>query len=324
MSSPSEVARALSAHQSFLLTSHARPDGDALGSQLALGLALEAVGKTVRFVGRDPVPGPYVNFPAVDRIELVSHTDAPADAVVVLECSDLGRPGVTGLDRPVVINIDHHLGNTMYGTVNWFDPSAAACGEMVAEIIDALGVPWTPAIAAHLYLAIATDTGSFRYGPMSARTFDICRRIVLAGAVPAALSREIFDNFGVGRVRLTGAMIGAMELHHDDRVALLYVDDAMLQTAGASVDDIEGLVNLPLAARSVLAVALAKRQADGTHRVSLRSKGEIDVRTVAMAWHGGGHRNAAGCTIPEDYAAAKSRLLGRLVAAVDVVAPARD
>ncbi|HUF46255.1 MAG TPA: bifunctional oligoribonuclease/PAP phosphatase NrnA [Vicinamibacterales bacterium] len=317
MSSPTEVARALMAHQSFLLTSHARPDGDAIGSQLALGLALEALGKTVRFIDRDPVPGPYRNFPAVDRIELTRHTDAPADAVVVLECSDLSRPGVTGLDRPVIINIDHHLGNTLYGTVNWFDLSAAACGEMVAEIIDQLGVAWTPAVASHLYLALATDTGGFRYGPMSARTFDICRRIVLAGVSPAALSREIFDNYSIGRVKLTGTLLGAMELHHDQRVVLLYIDDRMLEASGATGDDIEGLVNLPLGAREVVAVALGKRQADGTHRVSLRSKGAIDVRAVALAWAGGGHRNAAGCTISGDYALEKDRLVALLSAAVD-------
>lgn len=322
MSSAAAVAEALRRHGSFILTSHARPDGDAIGSQVALGLALEAAGKRIRFVDRDPVPAPYLGFPAVDRIELTRHTDAPADAVVVLECSDLDRPGVTGLDRDVVINIDHHLGNTNYGTVNWYDAAAAACGEMVADIIDALGVRWTPAIAAHLYLAIATDTGGFRYGPMSARTFDICRRIVLAGASPADLSRQIFDNFGVGRVKLTGAMLGAMELYDGDRIALLYVDDQMLAANGASADDIEGLVNLPLAARDVVAVAFCKRQADGSHRVSLRSKGAIDVRGVAMLWDGGGHRNAAGCTITGDLETAKRRLIAALTAAVDAAADA--
>ncbi len=320
MSSAAIVARALRSHDTFLLTSHARPDGDAIGSQIALGLALEALGKRVRFVDRDPVPGPYLGFPAVDRVEVTPHTDAPADAVVVLECGDLGRPGVTGLERAAIINIDHHLGNTDYGTVNWFDATAAACGEMVADIIDELGVRWTPDIAAHLYLAIATDTGGFRYGPMSARTFDICRRIVLTGVSPADLSRQIFDNFGVGRVKLTGAMLSGMELHHDERIAFLYVDETMLDASGATTDDIEGLVNLPLAARDVVAVALCKRQPDGSHRVSLRSKGPIDVRGVAMLWDGGGHRNAAGCTITGDCAAEKPRLIAAMAAAVDAAA----
>jgi len=317
MSSAAAVAAVLRAKRTFILTSHARPDGDAVGSQLALGLALDALGKSVRFVNRDAVPAPYRGFPAIDRIEVAAHAVGDADAVVVLECGDLSRPGVAGLERETIVNIDHHLGNTNYGTVNWFDLSAAACGEMVADVIDALGVAWTPAIASHLYLAIATDTGGFRYGPMSARTFEACRRIVLAGVSPAELSRQIFDNFGIGRVRLTGAMLDGMELHHGDRIALLYVDEPMMEGSGALPDDIEGLVNLPLGAREVQAVALLRRQADGSHRVSLRSKDAIDVRGVAMQWRGGGHRNAAGCTVEGDIAVERGRLLAAMAAAVD-------
>lgn len=316
MSSVHDVARAIRERQSFIVTSHARPDGDAIGSQVALALALEALGKTVRMVDRDPVPGPYRMFPAVDRIERTTAVSGEADACIVLECSDLSRPDVAGLDRYPVINIDHHEGNTGYGVVNWFDATAAACGEMVAELIDALGVTWTRAIAEHLYLAIATDTGGFRYGPMSARTFEVCRRIALTGAEPAALSRQIFDSHSIGRVRLTGAMLAAMELHHGERVAVLYFDDTLLAACGASMDDTEGLVNLPLGARDVVAVALFKRHKPGVYRVSLRSKGDVDVRAVATAWQGGGHRNAAGCTIEGEYDAARRRVVDALGAAL--------
>lgn len=312
MSSPAVVAAALRERQSFILTSHARPDGDAVGSQLALAYALDALGKQVRLVGRDPVPSPYQRFPGIDRIALCQSADGPADAAVLLECSDVTRPEVAGLDRYFVINIDHHIGNRMYGAVNWFDGSAAACGEMVADIIDALGVAWTREIASHLYLAITTDTGGFRYGPMSARTFEVCRRIAQTGVDPAALSREIFDSFGVGRVRLTGAMLNAMELHHGNRFAVLYFDEALLARCGATVDDSEGLVNLPLNAREVVAVALFKRQSPDVYRLSLRSKGDVDVRTVALNWSGGGHRNAAGATLTGDYPALKQAVIARV------------
>ena len=120
----------------------------------------------MRLVDRDPVPAPYREFPGTDRIEVAPAATGVADAVILLECSDLSRPDVAGLDRYTVINIDHHLGNTNYGLVNWFDSSAAACGEMVADLIDALGVPWTTDIAEHLFLAISTDTGGFRHGPV--------------------------------------------------------------------------------------------------------------------------------------------------------------
>lgn len=323
MSSAAVVAEALRARRRFILTSHARPDGDAVGSQVALALALDHLGKEVRLVDRDPVPAPYRDFPAVDRIEVAPRADGDADAVVVLECSDLTRPQIEGLDRPFIVNIDHHLGNEMYGTVNWFDVSAAACGEMVADVIDALGVPWSPDMAAHLYLAIATDTGSFRYGPVSARTFEICRRIVETGVDTSALSRRIFDSYSVGRVLLTGALLNAMELHHERQLAYLYFDDEILTTCGATADDAEGLVNLPLGADQVVATILCKRQPDRSVRVSLRSKGEIDVRAVALHWQGGGHRNAAGCTLSGEFATAKPALLAAMKAAIDERRPAR-
>lgn len=313
------VVEAIQACQSFVVTSHARPDGDAVGSSMALALALEALGRTVTVVLRDPIPGPFTALPEVDRIRTVDALDSPADALIVLECSDLARTGIAGLDRAgTIVNIDHHLGNTLYGTCNWFDSGAAACGELVAALIDELGVSWTPAIAAHLFLALSTDTGSFRYGPVSARTFDICRRVAETGVGTSDLSRAIFESYSVGRVRLTGALLDAMTLHHDSRLALLAYDDALLARCGATIDDTEGLVNLPLGAREVLAVAMLKGQSDGSWRVSLRSKGEVDVRAVASRWGGGGHRNAAGCTMSGRQDEIRSALAEALAGAIDV------
>lgn len=315
--SAASVVEALRTRRVFLLTSHARPDGDAVGSSVALALALESLGKQTRIVLRDPVPTPYAVFPAVSRVEIVDRVSGPADAAVYLECSDPSRPDIVGLGQYAAINIDHHLGNTMYGTVNWFDGSAAACGEMVADVIDGLGVPWTREIAAHLYLALSTDTGGFRYGPISARTFGICRRIAEAGVDTALLSRDIFDSFSVGRVKLIGALLNSMELHHQDRLAILAFDDDLLQRCGASVDDTEGLVNLPLGAREVVASALIKRQKGDVYRISLRSKGLVDVRSVAEIWQGGGHQNAAGCTMIGAYADLRDALVDAMGRAID-------
>jgi len=311
------IAAALRARQTFILTSHARPDGDAVGSQLSLAFALRSLGKQVRLINRDPVPAPYRDFPGVDGITLASRVEGPADAVVTLECSDLTRPGLEGLEPYFVINVDHHLGNAMYGDENWFDASAVACAEMVADIIDALEVPWTQDIASHLYLGIATDTGGFRHGPISARTFEICRRIALTGIEPAVMARRIFDSFGIGRVKLMGAILSRMELLHGGRLAILEFDDALLAACGATADDTEGLVNFPLGAREVAAVALLKRMADGVVRVSLRSKDHVDVRHVAGIWSGGGHKNAAGATLTGDFATQKAALVKALERAID-------
>jgi phosphoesterase RecJ-like protein len=299
--SAAEVAEAIRRNNAFLLTSHARPDGDAIGSQLAMAFALDALGKRVRLVNRDAVPGSYKDFPGADRI-IVSQSvpplaDLPADAeaTIVMECGDLARPEVSGLERPTVINIDHHIGNSMYGSVNWFDSTAAACTEMVADVIDALGVTWSPEIATHLYLGILTDTGGFRHGPYSARTFRISARVADAGVSVAQLSREVFDSFSVGRIRLMGTLLDRMELHHNNRLAVLYYDDEILKACGATSDDTDGLVNLPLAAKDVQAVALVRKQDDANCRLSLRSKGSVDIRSVAVLQGGGGHTNAAAC-----------------------------
>jgi phosphoesterase RecJ-like protein len=312
------VAEAIRSRESFVITSHARPDGDAIGSSLALALGLEQLGKRVTVVLRDPAPRTYQSFPAIDRLTIAERVDTPADAAIVLECSDITRPGVAGLDRYTVINIDHHLGNTMYGAVNWFDEGAAACAELVAGLLDVLGVTWTPAIATHLYLGISTDTGGLRYGPISERTYETCRRIVATGVDTPLLSRQIFESYSIGRVRLTGALLNAMTLHHDNQIAVLAFDDGLLARCGATTDDTEGLVNLPLGASEVVAVAMLKQQADGSWRISLRSKGPVDVRSVAMQWQGGGHRNASGCTLTGDRDTVASTLVAAMTVAVDV------
>lgn len=320
--SPSAVAAAICAGDNFLLTSHARPDGDAIGSQLAMAFALDALGKRVRIVNKDAAPAAYLGFPGMDRIVVAPTVPSveglsPADEVtIVMECSDITRPEVAGLERPTLINIDHHVGNTMYGTVNWFDASAAACAEMVADVIDALDVPWTTEIASHLYLGIATDTGGFRHGPISEHTFRICARIAATGVSAAQLSREIFDSFSIGRIRLTGAILNAMELHHNGRLAVLYYDDEILAANGATSDDTDGLVNLPLGAKDVLAVALVRKQTDTQYRVSMRSKGDVSVRAVAVQFGGGGHVNAAACSIPGSRQTVTADVVARLGAVV--------
>lgn len=319
--SAADVAAAIGRHDAFLITSHARPDGDAIGSQLAMAFALDALGKRVRLVNHDPVPSAYQGFPGTDRILVAS--DAPVlpglppetEATIVMECGDLTRPEVKGLGRPTLINIDHHAGNTMYGSVNWFDASAAACAEMVADVIDALGVAWTREIASHLYLGIVTDTGGFRHGLISERTFRASARVAATGVSASLLARDIFDSFGVGRIRLTGALLNAMELHHESRLAVLYYDDELLKACGATSDDTDGLVNLPLGAKDVLAVALVRKQTDTQYRVSMRSKGSVDVRSVAILHGGGGHVNAAACSVSgsrESVTAAIVHAIGQL------------
>ncbi|MGE0705564.1 MAG: bifunctional oligoribonuclease/PAP phosphatase NrnA [Vicinamibacterales bacterium] len=309
-----EICRELQQGSRFLLTSHERPDGDSVGSQLALAFALDALGKHVEIINADPPPVPFRRFPGTDRIRVAREAHGTFDAVVVLECGDLARTGVRGLERYRVINIDHHIGNTEYGALNWFDAGAAACAELVVSLIDALGVPFSTGMATHVYLGILTDTGAFHHSHISARTFDICRRAVLAGVNPAGLAHDVYDTANIGRLKLLGHLLDHMRLEADGRLALLYFDDDLLQAVDATHDDTEGLINVPLTASTISTVALFKGQnGTGQLRVSLRSKGDIDVRSVALQFGGGGHFNAAGCSVPGPRAQAEAAVLAALL-----------
>ncbi len=314
-----QICDALRRRRSFLVISHARPDGDSIGSQLAMAFALDALGKQVRIVNADPAPDHYQDFPGMERIEIASRVDGVAtEAVIVMECSDPSRTGVAGLEQhPFIINIDHHAGNRMYGALNWHDESAAACGEMIFELIRALGVPLTSEIATHIYLAILTDTGSFHHSNITPRTFDICRRTVEAGVNPAAMARRVFDSNSFGKLKLIGALLDGMELLADGRLAVLYIDDAMLAACGCTHNDTEGIINLPLTAREIQAVAFFKAGSNGDLRVSMRSKYDVDVRQVANLYGGGGHKNAAGFTVTGALAEVRPRILEQLVQAIE-------
>ncbi len=312
-----EIRDEILGRERFLLTSHSRPDGDSIGSQLAMAFALDALGKQVRIVNSDAAPDHYQDFPGMERIEISRRVTADVDAVIVMECSDLGRSGVEGLDNQFIINIDHHAGNRLYGALNWHDESAAACGEMVFDLIRALGVPLSLEIATHIYLAILTDTGSFHHSHITPRTFDICRQTVEAGVVPATMARRVFDSNSFGKLKLIGALLDSMELLDGGRLAVLHMDDGMLAACGCTNNDTEGLINLPLTAREIQAVVFFKSGPDGDVRVSMRSKYDVDVRRVASEFGGGGHKNAAGFTVRGSLDSVRQGILDKLVAAVD-------
>jgi bifunctional oligoribonuclease and PAP phosphatase NrnA len=303
----------------FLVTSHARPDGDSIGSQLAMAFALDTLGKEVRVVNADRAPEHYQEFPGMERIEIVEAlpADTQMDALIVMECSDLSRTGIRGLDRGYIINIDHHAGNRMYGALNWFDESAAACGEMVFDVIRDLDVPLSLEIATHIYLAILTDTGSFHHSNITPRTFDICRQTVEAGVNPAIMARRIFDSNSFGKLKLIGALLDSMELIDQGRLAVLYLDDAMLAACGCTHNDTEGLINLPLTAREIQAVVFFKVASNGTVRVSMRSKYDVDVRAVAAMYGGGGHKNAAGFIVDGPLTDVRGEITDRIVGAIE-------
>ena len=311
------IVDAIRSRRRFVLSSHSRPDGDSLGSQLAMIYALQAMGKEALAINADPAPPPLMAFPGVRDIRIASSVEGEFDAAIIMECGDLQRTGVSGLERFFAINIDHHPGNSGYGQINWFDATAAACAEMVYELVRALGVPLTREIATHVYLAILTDTGSFHYSGISPRTFEICRECLEAGVDPVLVARNVYDSNNMGRLKLFGAVLGAMQIDTTGRIAIVYVDHEMARTAGGTYEDTEGLVNLPLTVKEIEAVIFFKQERGDEYRISLRSKGNIDIGSIAKEFGGGGHRNAAGLTVTGPIEQLQKTLIEKIERAID-------
>ena len=282
-----------------------------------MAFALRALGKEVTVVNLDAAAPQFMAFPGVRDIRIAPAVEGDFDAAIIMECSDYARTGVGGLDRHFTINIDHHPGNTEYGQINWFDPSAAACAEMVFDVVQALGVPLSIEIATHVYIAILTDTGSFHFSNLSPRTFDICRQLLEAGVDPVRIARQVYDSASLGRLKLCGAIMTGLEVDPSGRIAVLYVDHAMANAAGATYEDTEGVINQPLTVKELQAVIFFKQSEGNEYRVSLRSKGNVDIGAVAKAWAGGGHKNAADCTVRGNIGELRRTLVERVALAID-------
>src|SRR5256885_6418473 len=256
----SRIVEAITSRQRFVLSSHSRPDGDSSGSQLAMAYALKALGKEVVAINADLAPPPLLAFPGVSDIRIASEAVGSFDAAIIMECGDLARTGVAGLERYFVVNIDHHPGNTGYGQINWFDDSAAACGEMVYDVVRALGIPLTVEIATHVYLAILTDTGSFHYSNITPRTFAIARECIEAGVDPVLVARNVYDSNNMGRLKLFGAVLSAMQIDQTGRNAILYLHHEMARAAGGTYEDTESPINLPPPVTGIQAVVFFQEE----------------------------------------------------------------
>jgi phosphoesterase RecJ-like protein len=299
---PEDLLRKIRQGNRFLLTSHVNPDGDAIGSELGLARLLRRLGKGAVVWNLDPIPAIYRPLPGSDRVH--SGAEPPAgfpekfDSIVVLECPSLDRTGIEEHLSPgsalPLINIDHHLGNQHYGAVNWVDSAAPAVGEMVFRLAQALKVALEPEIASCLYLTLVTDTGGFRFSNATPAAFEAAAALVREGAHPEQVAQWLYESQPAAVVRLLGEMLQTLTLHHGGRIATVRLDPEMFARAGAAAGDSEGLIDHPRSIAGVDAVALIRRREDGSHKVSLRSRGEVDVEKIARHHGGGGHRNAAG------------------------------
>lgn len=299
---PSDLLEAFRSGGRFLLSSHAHPDGDAIGSEVALALLLRKAGSSATIWNADPAPDSYSGVTAEAPIHVGRTPPAgfpdEFDFVVPLECPRLDRTGLEEALRLLpILNIDHHLGNQLYGRANWVDTEAPAVAEMVLRLARALDLDIDETTATALYLGLSTDTGSFRFSNATPRAFEAAAELVRHGARPERVATWVYESRSPGALRLLAETLGTLELHSDGRVASVRLELSMFERAGARQTDSEGLIDHPRSIRGVEAVALFRERPEGDVKVSLRSRGRIDVGAIASRRGGGGHRNAAGCLV---------------------------
>ncbi|MBU0483995.1 MAG: bifunctional oligoribonuclease/PAP phosphatase NrnA [Proteobacteria bacterium] len=311
---PSQIVQKLRNASNILVLTHVYPDGDALGSQLAFGEILSALGKKFFLFGEEKVSYIYDFLPGCEVLGADLPDLAEFDCVVALDCGDchrLGRKMAEVLAVTPFIMIDHHAGNKLFGDMHWVDSKRASTGEMVYDLAIALGAEISYAAAFCLYTAIVSDTGSFKYSSTTAGTFRVAGELVARGVMPSEVAGKLFDNFTVNRLRLLRMVLDSLELHDKARIAFISVTAEMFNETGATQADTESFINYPRSLSSVNVAVFFKESANNIISVSLRSKGtECDVAEIAAGFGGGGHRNAAGFKMPgAKIAEVKTRLL---------------
>jgi len=294
----------------FLVCSHSRPDGDAVGSMLAMGMFLEQLGKHADLVTADAIPRIHRGLPGARLIRTGQLVHGPYDAAILLECDGLERTRLNGLEHYFLINIDHHATGREYANLNWIDSGAASVGEMVYRLVKTAGARITPQMATCLYTTVLTDTGGFCYGCTQASTFDLAGELVAAGADPIRIAQNVYFSTPASKLMLLGAALGNLKC--EDRLAWLWVSSREMLLAGATEEDCEGIVNYALCASGVEAAVFLHELPERRIHLSLRSKGRVNVAAIAGRLGGGGHESAAGCTLEGPIARALEEVLALL------------
>ncbi len=313
----SQVVELIENKSKFAITTHIKPDGDGVGSSLGLCWLLRSLGKTAEVIVNGEVPPAYMNLPGADEIRDVKEIDGKYDAVFVIECSDISRPGIAGLHDQFTVNIDHHSTSEHFGTINWIDSTASAVGEMIYNLCKAIGGRITKEIAECVYMALVTDTGSFHFPNTSDRTLKVASELIKAGARPSTIGEAVYNNYPWSRIELMHRVLSTVKRDGSGRIASLRQTLEMEDDSGAIDGDNNGFVNIPLAAKDVVAAVYMREVAADKFRVSLRSKGDINVAKVAESFGGGGHKNASGLKIEGNWDEAESRIVKALQAVLD-------
>ncbi len=295
----------------FLIATHVTPEGDALGSSIALAYALRQLGKSAIVYDRDGVPDYCKFLPGAGEVKKTLPPDYSEAVLVLVDCGHPERAGLEGKSFHKTVVIDHHETDLFYGDVNWTEPDASAAGILVFRLIKALGVAITKEIAVNLYTAIMTDTGSFRYQNTTPEALGMASELVQAGAEPAAIADQIYNSWTVARFRLLCMALGTFEMK--DGAAMMHISKGMFHNTGTGIEDAENFTAYPRMLKDVEVSALLLELEDSI-KVSLRSKGDTDVRQIAARLGGGGHKRAAGCKLKMSLDEAREVILKEILA----------
>ena len=316
-----EIGRAFRQYHTIAVLSHVRPDGDALGSQLALALSLQQLGKHVHVWNEDGMLEKYSFLPRAELMGTPPATAQDVDLAVALDTAIQNRLGTAGQairSAKLWINIDHHVSNPGYGDLVHIDPTAPATGQILFELIKSEKLPLDHDIAENLYVAISTDTGSFQYPNTTARTFEIAAELVRVGLKVGTISQQVYENYPRRRIELLRELLSTMRFNSDGRVASFALTLKTAVERGVIPEDNEGLIDHLRAIRGVLVAVFFEELADGKVRVSMRSKSEdVDVCAICEKFGGGGHKLAAGARIRGTLADVEERVLKEIGNVID-------
>lgn len=308
--------------RTICVVGHIRPDGDCIGSQLGLSLALRDQGKQVTCWNEDVMPDKLA-FLDPDGLVQQPRRGKKFDCVIATDCASFERLGKVGQcigQRKLFINIDHHASNTRYADINWVSPREPSSGEIIFRLLKAAKWTITPAVADCLFTAVSTDTGSFQYPTTRPGTFHVGAELVTRGANLAKIGEEVYQSYPLSRVRLLQHLYNHFRLEHDDQIAYFWLKQADYARTGAEKDDAEGLIDHIRAIEPVVVACLFEELAPGVTRISLRSKSDrVNVNQIAAQFGGGGHVAAAGARITGPAAATQRRVLAAVKKALDAV-----
>lgn len=308
-----EIGPALRQHHSVAILSHVRPDGDALGSALALGLSLKQLGKDVRIWNEEGMLEKYSFLPRAELLTKPPREPQDVDLAVALDTAIQNRLGTAAeavRSAKLWINIDHHVSNPGYGDLVYIDPTAPATGQILFELIENQTLPLDRDIAENLFVAISTDTGSFQYPNTTARTFEIASELVRAGLNVGEISRKTYESYPRRRLELLREVLRTMRFEADGRIASFALDLKTAADLGVIPEDNEGLIDHLRAVRGVIVAVFFEELADAKVRVSMRSKNEaVDVSAICQKFGGGGHKLAAGARIRGPLGEVRERVL---------------